>query len=156
MMVPIPQTAVDLVAEFEGFRSHAYLCPAGVWTIGYGTTEASGVGLHIDAGRSVSEPHARLYLRHTLANFGEKIRPKVLAPLDLNQWAAMLSLAYNIGPKAFARSSVLRLFNAGDTQGAADAFRMWNKAGGKVLKGLKRRREAERALFLTPSVLRVN
>jgi lysozyme len=61
----------------------------------------------------------------------------------------MLSLAYNIGPGAFSGSSVLKRFNQGDMQGAADAFLMWNKGGGKVLKGLTRRREAERELFLS-------
>jgi lysozyme len=61
-----------------------------------------------------------------------------------------VSLAYNIGPGAFARSTALRRFNEGDIQGAADAMLMWNKAGGKVLRGLQRRRDAERRLFLSP------
>jgi len=147
----IPKKAVEMIADFEGFRSHAYLCPAGVWTIGYGTTSASGVGIDVRPGLTISESLARVYLRHALEKFGQKIRPKIGVLLCENEWAAILSLAYNIGPTAFARSTLLKRLNAGDRLGAADAFRMWNKAGGKVLKGLKRRREAERELFLTPS-----
>lgn len=144
----VPQLAIDMVADFEGFRSHAYLCPAGVWTIGYGTTSASGVGLKVEPGRSISEPHARMYLRHALTIFAAKIASKIKVGLTSEEWAAILSLAYNIGPTAFARSTVLRKLNVGDRLGAADAFLMWNKAGGKILKGLRLRRERERAVFL--------
>jgi hypothetical protein len=70
--------------------------------------------------------------------------------MNNNEYGAFLSLAYNIGPGAFKKSSALRLFNAGDKAGAAKALLMWNKAGGKVLAGLTRRREAEKKLFLTP------
>lgn len=151
----IPQQAIDLIAEFEGFREDAYLCPAGVWTIGYGTTEASGVGLSVYPGRKISEVHARLYLGVAVEVFAAKIRPLIKVPLSLNEWAAILSLAYNIGPSAFRRSSVLRNLNAGARLASADAFLLWNKANGKVLKGLVRRREAERKLFLTVSGIAV-
>ena len=70
-------------------------------------------------------------------------------PLHQHEYDAFLSLAYNIGPGAFAKSSALRKFNEGDKRGAADAILLWNKAGGRVLAGLTRRREAERALFLS-------
>lgn len=148
MPVVIPPLAVELVATFEGFRSNAYLCPAGVWTIGYGTTTAAGVGIVVEEGVQISEPQARTYLWKALAKFGEKIAPKIAVETSEAEWAAILSLAYNIGPRAFSNSTVLRKLNAGDRRGAADAFLMWNKAKGRVLPGLVGRREHERATFL--------
>lgn len=144
----VPQLAVDLVAEFEGFRSHAYRCPAGVWTVGYGLTSGAVPGVVVDASTYLTEPMARQCLRHVLDIFARKIASKITVQLATHEWAAILSLAYNIGPTAFARSTVLRKLNAGDRVGAADAFRMWNKAKGKVLKGLVKRRERERLVFL--------
>lgn len=144
----VSDKAVDLVARFEGFRSEAYLCPSGVWTMGYGLTEAAGIGVKVGPGRTISEPHARRYLHLVLAKFVWQILPYLVREPSENQLAAMLSLAYNIGPNAFRRSSVLRCFNAAQDGPAADAFLLWNKASGKVLRGLTARRMSERALYL--------
>ena len=149
----INQAGLALIKEFEGFRAETYKDAVGVLTIGYGTTAAAGVGIDPKPGMRISEETAEAYLRLALDKFGAFIRPKITAEVNENEWSAMLSLAYNIGPSAFAKSTVLKRFNAGDKAGAADAFRMWNKAGGKVLKGLQRRREAERALFLEPVIV---
>jgi lysozyme len=146
----INQDTLDLIKEFEGFRAKAYKCPAGVWTIGYGTTAMAGVGIDPKPGMTVTEEEAEDLLEKTLEKFGEQIRPAITAPINNNEYGAFLSLAYNIGTGAFRKSSALRLFNAGDKAGAAKAILMWNKAGGKVLAGLTRRREAEKKLFLTP------
>lgn len=146
----INKATLDLVKEFEGLRLKAYKDAVGVWTIGYGTTAAAGLGIAPKDGMVITEAEAEGYLVKGLEKFGASIRPKITAPINENEYGAFLSLAYNIGPGAFAKSSALRKFNAGDKAGAADAILMWNKAGGKVLKGLVRRREAERALFLTP------
>jgi lysozyme len=146
----INQDTLDLIKEFEGFRAKAYKCPAGVWTIGYGTTAMAGVGIDPKPGMTVTEEEAEDLLEKTLDKFGEQIRPAITAPINNNEYGAFLSLAYNIGTGAFRKSSALRLFNAGDKAGAAKAILMWNKAGGKVLAGLTRRREAEKKLFLTP------
>ena len=145
----IDPRAVALVKEFEIFQPEAYLDPVGVWTIGYGTTAAAGVGIEPKAGMRITEAEADEYLRRGLDKFAALIRPKITRPTTPAEFGAMLSLAYNIGPTAFSRSSVLRWFNAGDKDEAADAFRLWNRAGGRVLKGLVRRREAERDLFLS-------
>lgn len=145
----VNQAAVDLVKEFEGFRPHAYRCPAGVWTIGYGTTEAAGVGIAPERGMTITEADARGYLHDGLDKFASQIAPAITAPINENEFGAFVSLAYNIGPAAFKKSSALREFNAGNKQKAANAILLWDKAGGKVLKGLTRRREAERKLFLT-------
>ena len=146
----INQATVDLVKEFEGCKLKAYKCPAGVWTIGYGTTSRAGVGLEVVEGMEITEAEAEYYLQKSLEKFSTEIVGAFTRPPNESQFGACVSLAYNIGAGAFKRSTVLRKFNQGDDAGAANAFLMWNKAGGTVLKGLVRRREAERKLFLTP------
>jgi len=149
-MRQINDAALNLIKEFEEFRPDAYLDPVGIVTIGYGTTAAAGVGIAPKMGMRITEADATEYLMRAVAKFGGHIAPAITRPTNDNQWGAMVSLAYNIGPGAFNKSSVVRRFNAGDVQGAADAFMMWDKAGGKVLRGLVRRRDAERKLFLKP------
>ncbi len=146
----INQAGLDLIKEFEGFRAEAYRDPVGIWTIGYGTTAAADVGIAPNAGMKISKADAEMYLARAIDKFSAQIDPKITAPINENERAAFLSLAYNIGPGAFAKSSALRKFNEGDKTGAANAILLWNKAGGKVLAGLVRRRGAERALFLRP------
>ena len=146
----VNKAGLNLIKEFEGFRANAYDDGVGVMTIGYGTTARAGVGINPVPGMTISHEEAEWYLEKTLAKFADKIRPSITAPINENEWAAFLSLAYNIGPTAFNRSSALRHFNNGDKYLAAKAILLWNKAGGKVMRGLERRREAERKLFLTP------
>lgn len=146
----VNDATVALVKEFEGFRGTAYRCPAGIWTIGYGTTAAAGVGISPKHGMTITESDAAAYLHATLDKFADQIALAITAPINENEFGAFVSLAYNIGPGAFKKSSALRYFNAEDKVAAAKAILLWNKAGGKVLKGLTRRREAERELFLTP------
>jgi lysozyme len=145
----INQATIGLIKEFEGFEAKAYKCPAGVWTIGYGTTAAAGVGIVPEAGMVINKTEAEGYLHAALDKFSSQIVPAIKAPINENEFGAFVSLAYNIGAGAFKKSSALRHFNAGDKDKAADALMLWNKAGGKVLAGLVRRRTAERALFLT-------
>jgi lysozyme len=145
----INKACVDLVKEYEGFEATAYKCPAGVWTIGYGTTAAAGVGIVPIEGMTITEAKAEGYLHAALDKFSAEIAPAIKAPINENEYGAFVSLAYNIGTGAFKKSSALRCFNAGNKGEAADAIMLWNKARGKVLAGLVRRRTAERALFLT-------
>lgn len=146
----INKAGIDLIKKWEGFRAETYRCSAGVLTIGYGTTKAAGVGIDPQPGMRISEPKAEEYLRITVDKFAAAIRPAITAPINDNEFAAFVSLAYNIGPGAFRKSSALRHFNQGNKAKAADAILMWNRAGGKVLKGLQNRRAEERALFLAP------
>jgi lysozyme len=141
--------ALALIKEFEDFRAEAYKDAVGVWTIGYGTTAAAGVGINPQPGMKITKAEAEMYLNRAIDKFADQIFPLMTRTPTSAQFGAMLSLAYNIGPGAFSGSSVLKRFNQGDIQGAADAFLMWNKGGGKILKGLTRRREAERELFLS-------
>lgn len=146
----INQAGIDLIKKWEGFRAETYRCSAGVLTIGYGTTKAAGVGIDPQPGMRITEAEAEEYLRRALEKFAAQIRPAITAPINENEFAAFASLAYNIGPGAFRKSSALKHLNAGDKAKAADAILLWNRAGGKVLKGLQNRRAEERALFLTP------
>ena len=146
----VNQAAIDLIKTFEGFRGEAYRDAVGVWTIGYGTTASAGVGIAPVPGMTVTKAEAEWYLQKTVDKFAAQIAPYITAPITENEFGAFVSLAYNIGPTAFRKSSALRHFNAGDRARAASNILLFNKAGGKVLKGLVRRREAERALFLTP------
>lgn len=146
----INQATVDLVKEFEGFRASAYQDPVGIWTIGYGTTAAAGVGIDPKPGMSITREEAELYLRRGLEKFARQIGPHIRSEINENEFGAFLSLAYNIGPGAFATSTALRRFNAGDKAGAAQAMTWYRNADGRVLPGLVRRRDAEVALFLQP------
>ena len=136
-----------LIREFEGFVASAYLCPANVWTIGIGTTVYPN-GTKVKKGDKCTQEQALEYLQHDLKSFEKTVNDSVKVPLSQNQFDALVSLSYNIGSGAFKGSTLLKLLNKGDYQGAADQFLVWNKAGGKVMKGLVRRRDAERALFL--------
>lgn len=145
--------AIDLIKRFEGLRLTAYLDKVAsppVWTIGYGTTAAADVGITPANGLTITEAEAEWFLQKAVNNFSVQIERLVTRPINANEFGAMVSLAYNIGPAAFRKSSVLRLFNSGMKDGAAEAFLLWNKAGGKVVQGLVNRRKAERELFLKP------
>jgi len=144
----INKAGIDLIKEFEGCSLTAYKCPAGVWTIGYGLTTAAGLR-PVGAGTTITQAEAEEYLDQVLTKFGNEILPYFNRQPTPNQYAAFVSLAYNIGPNAFRKSTALRRFNAGDLQGAAAALQWFNKAGGKVLRGLTRRRSAEAKLFLS-------
>jgi lysozyme len=139
-----------LVKEFEGLRLRAYLCPAGVWTIGYGHTDG------VREGQTITRSQADDFLDRDLDWAEACVGQFAKDPSD-NEFAAMASLCFNIGAAGFGKSTVLRLHNSGDKLGAARAFRMWNKAtvGGKLveLPGLTRRRLAEEGLYLKPSAV---
>lgn len=146
----INKATIDLVKDFEGCKLTAYRDPIGVWTIGYGTTARAGLGIIPTAGMTITQAEADQLLADGLNKFADQIRPMIKAGLNDNQFGASVSLAYNIGVHAYSTSSALKHINAGDYDKAANSILLFNKAGGKVLKGLVRRREAERKLFLTP------
>jgi lysozyme len=154
------KAGIDLMHTFEGCEKkhpdgkvQAYLCPAGVWTIGWGSTGADPFnGGRIRNGTVWTQEQCDTHFANHLATFEKAVRDGIgSSPTSQAQFDAMVSLTYNIGPAGFARSSVLRKHKAGDFDGAARAFLMWNKGGGKVLKGLTRRREAEAKLYRSGS-----
>jgi lysozyme len=143
------KATVDLIRRFEGCELKAYRDSVGVWTIGYGHAATSGLEPIPHAGMTITKQKALSIFKRDLAVFSEKILPMFEVKPTPDQFGAMLSLAYNIGPEAFRRSTCLRRFNNGDVEGAAQALTWFNKAGGKKLRGLVRRRAAEHDLMLS-------
>lgn len=136
-----------VLRHFEGLRLRAYRDPVGVWTIGYGHT-----GPDVYEGLVWSLAQADKALRERLTReFVPGVLAVITRSMRQHELDAMVDLAYNVGVDAFQRSTLVRKFNLGDTQGAADEFLRWNRAGGEVLLGLRRRRWANRALFLGAS-----
>lgn len=140
----VSEAGVRLVQEFEGCRLDAYRCPAGIPTIGYGAT-----GPDIRMGMVWTQEQADERLAEDLARFAAGVERLVQVDLTDNQFAAIVSFAFNVGLGALRDSTLLRKLNAGDYAGAADQLPRWSKGGGRVLPGLVRRRAAERELFLS-------
>ena len=136
------QRGLSLIKSFEGLRLQAYQDAVGVWTIGYGTTRG------VNSGMKISKEQAERMLLNDVQRFEPEIERLVTVPLSQNQWDALVSFTYNLGSANLGSSTLRRLLNSGDYAAAADQFPRWNKAGGKVLPGLVRRRAAERDLFL--------
>lgn len=137
----ISQNGISLIKQFEGCRLTAYQCPAGIWTIGYGHTG------DVKKGQTITQDYAETLLRQDLINYELKVsKYDSRYTWNQNEFDALVSFAYNLG-------SIDQL-TAGGTRGRAqiaDKMLLYNKAGGKVLAGLTKRRKAERSLFLSTS-----
>jgi len=142
----LPPEAIALVKHFEGCKLDSYTDAAGVRTIGYGHTQ------RVRPGASITQDLADDYLRQDINCAQADVLRCVKVPLNENENAALVSLAFNIGSKAFARSTCVKLLNRGDRKGAAEEMQRFVKAhvNGRLvtLKGLELRRKAERDLFL--------
>jgi|TARA_B100000073_G_scaffold157861_1_gene130289 lysozyme len=132
---------ISLIKKFEGCELTAYQCSAGVWTIGYGHTKG------IEEGMEISQEEAEQMLVDELHEYENYINKYVTAPLSQNQFDAMVSWVYNLGPANLKASTLLKVLNAEDYDGVPAQIKRWNKAGGEILDGLIRRREAEARLF---------
>ncbi|MGK2911215.1 MAG: lysozyme [Sphingobium sp.] len=130
------------MTAFEGERLKAYVCPAGVLTIGVGST-----GPHVKRGMTITHEQSQQLLSKDLVRFEKAVNR--LGGMTQSQFDAMVSLAFNIGEGAFAKSTLVRKHLARDFAGAAAEFSKWNKGGGKVLAGLVKRRAAEAKLYLS-------
>lgn len=138
-----------LIKHYEGCQLKAYRDIVGVWTIGYGDTQ------NVQPDLVISQAQAEERLRARLArDFEPGVRAALTRVSTQGQFDAMVSLAYNVGVSAFANSTLVRLFNAGDIQLAGDQWTRWDKAGGVSVKGLRKRRAAERALYLGDTAVR--
>jgi lysozyme len=143
---------LEIIKRFEGFYPNAYLCPAGVPTIGYGTT-VYPEGIKVKLGDIRTQEQAEYLLMLDIIKIQNKIAPylrSINAELSSNEYSALVSLAYNVGEGVILNTarSMNKAIRSGSKEAMAGAFLLYNKAGGKVLAGLVRRREAERALFL--------
>ncbi|MBI1366639.1 MAG: glycoside hydrolase family protein [Alphaproteobacteria bacterium] len=138
----INDAGLAIIEAGEGLRLEAYQGANGSWYIGYGHSGAT-------PGQKITQAEAVALLREDVKGAEDDVRRLVTAPLNENEFSALVSYCFNVGGGNFGKSDILALVNAGKRQAAADAFLTHNKAGGKVLEHLTKRREQERALFLT-------
>jgi lysozyme len=136
------EKAKTLIKGFESLQLKAYICPGGQVTIGYGHA-----GPPYKMGDTITVAQAEALLESDMARFVDGVDQLVKVPLTDGQAAALASLMFNIGVGSFERSTLLRLLNGLDYEGAAAQFPRWNKSKGKVLDGLTNRREAEKLVF---------
>lgn len=136
------ENATRLVETFEGCRLTAYRDDNGIWTIGYGHT-----GKYVTSVSACSQYQAEKWLDEDLVAADRALAWLVKAPVNQNEYDALVSLVFNIGQGNFASSTCLRELNQGNMDAACAAIGMWNKVAGQVSPGLVRRREAEQALF---------
>ncbi|MBS7539397.1 lysozyme [Ancylobacter lacus] len=142
----VNEEGLALIRQWEGLRLTAYRDPAGIWSIGYGHTDAAGPPA-VRPGLTLTEPEAAELLRRDLARFETAVEAAVTVPLTDNQFAALVSFVYNVGPANFARSTLLKKLNAGDHGAVPRELAKWTRAGGKALPGLANRRAAEAGLW---------
>ena len=147
-MRQVNKVGIDLIKGFEGLKLKPYLDVVGIATVGYGTIKYPNGPSVAVTDPVITEVQAEEYLQFEVQEKARKVEQFVTVPINDNQFAALVSLAYNVGVSAISKSTLLKRLNAGDVSGAADEFLRWNKAGGKVVGGLTRRRQAERSLFL--------
>lgn len=142
------ENGINLIKRFEGCRLTAYQDSVGVWTIGYGWTQPVD-GKPVGKGMTITQQKADDLLKQGVVQYEAGVHGLVTVQLNQNQYDALVDFAYNLGVNALKGSTLLKKLNAGDYAGAANEFTKWNKAGGKELAGLTRRREAEKSLFLS-------
>jgi len=144
----INKKTIELIKKFEGFRSSPYLCSAGVPTIGYGNTfypDGRKVAL---SDKSITEEQGQQMLMYIVQEFANKVSGCTKVQLNNNQFGALVSFAYNVGVGNLQKSTLLKKVNANASdKSIRDEFLKWNKAGGKVLTGLVKRRLAESELY---------
>jgi GH24 family phage-related lysozyme (muramidase) len=144
----INDDGLTIIKLFEGLELRAYQDSVGVWTIGYGHTSMAGPP-EVYPGMTISEAEAEQILRTDLGVFERGVQGAITTQTTSDQFSAMVSFAFNVGVSAYRDSTLLRKHNARDFAGAADEFLRWVFAGGQKLPGLERRRNAERALYLS-------
>ena len=145
------QAGIDLIKRFEGCKLKPYLCPAGLWTVGYG---------HV-IGNGKEAPEKQLYtrgeinelLRTDLARFERGVLRYCPVHLTQSQFDALVSFSFNLGLGVLQRSTLRQKILRKDGEGAAKEILKYNKAGGQVLKGLTRRREAEYRMFTNTNAI---
>ena len=132
---------IALIRHFEGCRLDAYLCPAGVWTIGYGHTKG------VKGGETIDQEAAEAFLIEDLEEFEGYVTEMVEVPLSQSQFDALVSWTFNLGPGNLERSTLLAKLNQGEYTDVPFEIKRWTRAGGVILPGLVKRRDAEAALF---------
>ena len=144
----INEAGLDIIKYYEGWSSRPYKCPAGIATIGYGSTwDINGDKVNMNH-KKIDKGHGELLLLRELKHVDHAIRKLVTAELTENMYSSLASIIYNIGSGNFQRSTLRMKLNRGWYEDAANEFPKWRRAGGRILKGLVKRRAKERELFL--------
>lgn len=139
--------AVAIIKHYESFRGAPYICPAGYWTIGYGSIrDKHGRRVHADT-EHITELEGELLLLEELEKVERYVKALVTVELTENQFSALCSFVFNIGSGRFKASTLRAKLNRGDYEGASAEFPKWRRGGGRILPGLVRRRKSERELF---------
>ena len=146
----ISQAGIDLIKRFEGCKLKPYLCPAGYWTVGYGHVIGNGVTLAEADNRIFTQGEADVLLRTDLARFEQGVLRYCPVYLTQFEFDSLVSFSFNLGLGVLQRSTLRQKINRGDAD-AAKVILKYNMAGGRILKGLTRRRQAEYALFTSTS-----
>ena len=136
---------LDLIKKFEGLHLEAYLDPIQIPTIGWGTIIIDGKPVKL--GMRITEQRAQELLEKDVDKFERFVHDLITVPLNQNQFDALVSFTYNLGPGNLEKSTLRRVLNSGKYAAAQAQFLRWNRAGGRVMKGLTRRRLDEAALF---------
>lgn len=140
--MPISNNGIALVQQSESCSLVAYKDPIGIWTIGFGHIK------DVKQGDTCTYSQAIEWLKQDTEEAESYVNDLVKVSLNQNELDALIDFVFNLGPTNFKNSTLLRLINEGNKLAAAQQFERWNKAGGKVLSGLTKRRLAEKALFL--------
>jgi len=141
----ISEEGLALIKKFEGCELEAYQCAAGIWTIAYGRIK------EVKEGHTCTQEQAEAWLDEELHEYQSYIDDMVKVDLEQCQFDALVSWVYNLGPSNLKSSTLLKVLNNSEYDEVPEQIKRWNKAGGKVLEGLVRRREAEALLFLGKS-----
>ena len=137
----ISEEGIELLKKFEGCKLEAYQDSVGVWTIGYGHTKG------VYKGMTISQDDAEEMLEEEMEEYEGYIEEYVEVPLSQNEFDALVCWVYNLGPTNLRNSTLLMVLNQSKFDEVPEQIKRWNKAGGEVLQGLVRRREAEALLF---------
>ena len=141
------EAGIDLIKHYESLRRQSYLCPANVWTIGYGATRLWD-NEPVPPFTTITEQQADDLLRRDLVDTEDFVSRLIRVPLTENQFSATVSLVFNIGAGNFQRSQSRQRINRKNYDGAASIWWQWRRGGGRILPGLVKRRESERQLWM--------
>jgi len=145
----VSNKCLEMLAHHEGVRRKPYRCPAGLWTVGVGHLIGDGHSLPDSWNRTFSLEEVYAILAADVTRFERGVERYITVPLTQGQFDALVSFAFNRGLGTLQKSTLRQKLNRGDKDGAITSLLKYNKAGGKVLKGLDLRRKSEAALFMS-------
>lgn len=140
----LSKAGIELIKKFEGVRLNAYKDSGGTWTIGYGHTG------NVTEGQTITKTQANTMLKKDLERFEGYVNNLVKVELNQNQFDALVSFTYNVGPGALEKSTLLKKVNQNEFNEASEEFNIWVRSNGQVTQGLVNRRKEEQKLFLQP------